>query len=142
MPAALAPGSRTRLARATTRAVVVCHGQTGGGELRMQVEVASHSCHILGLFGRHERDANSSSTRPRGSAHAVDVGVAVLGNVEVDDVGDAIDIQTAGGDVGRDEDAAGPVLEAGERALALPLALVAMHRGRCDTAGLEPFYQT
>jgi hypothetical protein len=53
--------------------------------------------------------------------------------IEVDHVRDPGDVDSAGGDVGRDEYLHRARLESGERLLALSLRLVAVHR-RCVDA--------
>ena len=75
---------------------------------------------------------------PRPSARCGARSLAVLRRVEVDHVRDAVDVDAARGDVGRDErvDLAG--LEARERALALALRLVAVHRDGVDAVRAEP----
>ena len=62
---------------------------------------------------------------------AVDVGVAVLGRVEVDHVGDALHVDAARCDVGGHQGATCSALEARERLLALRLRLVAVHGTAC-----------
>ena len=71
---------------------------------------------------------------PAGAADPVDVGFAILGGVEVDHALDLGDVDAAGGDVGRDQRHHLASLEAGQRPLALALALVAVHRDRLDIA--------
>jgi hypothetical protein len=70
-------------------------------------------------------------------AGAVNVGVAVLGGVEVDHVGDVVDVDSARGDVGGDQGVVVAALEAGEGALALALRLVAVHGDGADLVGSE-----
>ena len=67
-----------------------------------------------------------------GAADAVGVRLAVLRRVEVDDVGHVVEVEAAGCDVRRDERRHLPRLEACERALALSLRQVAVHRDRID----------
>lgn len=73
------------------------------------------------LGGRDQRNADPLCARPAGSAYAMDVGLAVRGRIEIDHMGDAADVDPAGGDVCRDERVDGSGLEAGERPLALAL---------------------
>ena len=72
-----------------------------------------------------------------GAPDAVHVAVAVGGRVEVDDVRDALDVDAARGDVGRDERVDRARLEPGERLLALALGLVAVHRDGGDAGVAE-----
>ena len=71
---------------------------------------------------------------PAGAADAVHVGLLVLGALVVDDVGDAVDVDAAGGDVGGDQhvDLAGA--ERPQRLLAGALAEVAVHGGGGEAA--------
>ena len=74
---------------------------------------------------------------PAGAADAVDVALDVVRNVEVDDVGDALDVEAARRDVGRDDDVELAVLEPLDGALAQRLRhLTAERRGR-EAARLE-----
>ena len=68
----------------------------------------------------------------RRAADAVHVVLGVARDVVVDDVRDALDVDAAGDDVGRDEHLDSPVLEALERVLALRLGAVAVDRGARD----------
>ena len=72
-----------------------------------------------------------------GAADAVRVGGRLLGRIEVDHVRDVVDVEAAGGDVGRDERAHLAGVEAGERLLALRLRLVAVDRDRVDVVAAE-----
>ena len=69
-----------------------------------------------------------------GAPDAVHVGLLVLGDLVVDDVGDVVDVDAAGGDVGGDEhvDVAGA--ERLERLLAGGLSQVAVHRADLEAA--------
>ena len=78
---------------------------------------------ILMAAQRH-RLARGAGTR--GAADAVDVGFGHFRQVELDDVGDAVHIDAARGDVGRDQHRRRAVAEGGQRALARVLRLVAM----------------
>ncbi len=62
-------------------------------------------------------------------------------DVVVDDVADALDVETTRGDVGGDENVERTVLELVDRALALGLHDVAVDRGRGETAGAQPLGQ-
>src|SRR5258708_2469515 len=59
-------------------------------------------------------------------ADAVHVAFRDVGQIEVDDVADALDVDAAGGDVGRDQGADTAVAEVFQHALALVLRLVAV----------------
>ena len=75
-----------------------------------------------------ERDRDAVGAGARGAADAVDVALRNVRQVVVDDMGDAVDVDAAGGDVGGDQRPQLAVAEGGERALALVLRLVAVDR--------------
>src|SRR5262249_48648807 len=79
-----------------------------------------------------ERDRQAARARAAGAADAVDVGLGLVRDLEVEDVRDLVDVEPARGDVRRDEHAHRAVLERGERAQAGVLALVAVDRFRGD----------
>ena len=61
---------------------------------------------IAALVGGAEGDRNAIRAGARGAADAVDILLGNVGQVEIDDVADARDVDPARGDVGRDEDRA------------------------------------
>ena len=88
---------------------------------------------ILATSARSERLAKVvAHPRPgaAGAAHAVDEVLGRLRQVVIHDVRDAFDVDAARGDVGRDQHAVVPVLEALERLVALALAAVAVDARR------------
>lgn len=64
----------------------------------------------FGAVAKRVRDA--AGTSAGGAADAVNVGFRFVGQFVVDDVSDTVNVDTAGGDVGRDEDAGVTVAEA------------------------------
>ena len=72
-----------------------------------------------------------------GAADAVNVIFGDVGDVEVDDVGDGIDVDAAGGDVGGDEDAVLAGFEAGEGGVALGHGAVGVDGGGVDLVAAE-----
>ncbi len=84
-----------------------------------------------------EGDRDALGTRAAGPADAVQVRLLVLGGLVVDDVGDALDVDTAGRDVGADEDVDLAVAEGAQRLLAGALAEVAVDRAGGEAALLE-----
>src|SRR3954452_5744288 len=64
-----------------------------------------------------QRDRSAFGAGARGAADAVDVGLGYVGQVEIDDVRDAVDIDAAGGNIGGDQRADIAGAEQGERAL-------------------------
>ncbi len=73
----------------------------------------------------------------RRAADAVHIGLGLHGQVVVHDMGDIVDVESARGDIGRDEDGRAPRAEGVERADALVLRLVAVDRLRADVRGLQ-----
>ena len=106
--------------------------EAGALEVLAQAEVVRDLADVDRLLARDERDGDARRLRAPGAARAVHVGLAVAGGVVVDDVGDAGDVDAARGHVGGHQHVDASVLEARERALALPLALVAMDRSGLD----------
>ena len=78
---------------------------------------------------------------PAGPADAVDVILRILGQVVVDHVGDALDVQPAGGHVGRDEHGETPLLEIGQDLQAAVLRNVSRERASGIPVGREPFHE-
>src|SRR3979409_1565482 len=72
-------------------------------ELFPQLQVGGDAAHVPLLVGQHECDAGAVPARAGGAADPVDVRLLVLRRVEVDDVGDAVEVEAPGGDVGGDE---------------------------------------
>ena len=85
----------------------------------------------LALFLVTEGDRDAVASGTRSAADAVDVAFGLIREVEVHDVGDLVDVDTASGDVGRnqDGDAAGAEALEGRRAGALRLVAVDGSRG-------------
>ena len=67
------------------------------------------------LVRRDEREGVALQLRARRAAHAVDVVLGDVRDVEVHDVREGLDVDAARRDVRRDEDLELPVLEPGER---------------------------
>jgi len=93
--------------------------------------------HVLLVVGRHEAHGVAGRGGATGAADAVHVVLGVHREVEVDDVRDALDVDAARGDVGRDEHARVSALERVERLDALALAAVRVNRRRVDAGLLE-----
>src|SRR5581483_11310241 len=89
------------------------------------------------LLGQHERDADAAAARTAGAADAVRVHRRLLRRIEVDDMRDVVDVETARGDVGRHERPHLAGVEPCERALALRLPLVAVNRDSVHVVALE-----
>ena len=80
-----------------------------------------------------EGDGSPLPARPAGAADAVDVGLRHLGEVVVEHVGELLDVQPPGGDVGGHQALDLPGLEVGQGLLPGGLALVAVDGGGGNT---------
>ena len=78
---------------------------------------------------RHQRDGLSGTPGAAGTADTVDVVFLDVGQLVVDHVRQLVDVQTAGGDIGGDQDAYLVGLEVSQGLGAGVLALVAVNRG-------------
>ncbi len=94
----------------------------------MEAQIGSDPAHDLALLAGHQRDAGSVAPRAAGATHAVNVGVAVLGGVEVDDVRDVVHVDSACRHVGGDQRVDRAGVEARERLLTLGLRAIAVDR--------------
>jgi hypothetical protein len=88
-----------------------------------------------------KRNGSSRGASAGGAADAVDVAFRLVGNVIVDDMRNAVDVDAAGGNVGGDEDPRLAIAEGGEHALALRLRLVAVKRLCGDPRAAERAHQ-
>ena len=84
-----------------------------------------------------QRDGHALRPCASGSADAVDVGLGLARQIEVQDMRDAVDIDPASRDVGRDQHFGAAGLEVGQRPLAGRLALVAVERIRRDARPIQ-----
>ena len=89
------------------------------------------------LARRDEADRLAAATGAAGAADAVHVRLGVDGEVEVDDVGDALDVEAAGRDIRRHEDVELARLQLVDGALALGLHDVAVDGGGGVAAGAQ-----
>jgi hypothetical protein len=72
-------------------------------ELRVQPQLVRDLADVARLVVHHEGHTDSGAARAAGSADAVHVGVAVLGGIEVHDLGDVVDVDAASRHVGCDQ---------------------------------------
>ena len=91
----------------------------------------------IALFVIAKRDRLSRFARSRGAADAMNIGFGDLRQFKIDDMTDAVDVDAARRDVGRNERARFSGAEGGQRALALALALIAMNDGSVDARLIE-----
>ena len=84
-----------------------------------------------------ERQRTALTARTAGATDAVDVGLGLTRNIEVDDEGDTLDVKASGGHVGRDQHVERAVLEALDHALALGLSDVTGNTGGTESAARQ-----
>src|SRR5215468_5468004 len=92
---------------------------------------------ILAVMRRGQREGASLAPGAAGAADAMDVVVGMHGHVEIEDMRETDDVQTAGGHVARDEQRHVAALEALERLRALGLRHVAMQGGDVEAVALQ-----
>src|SRR5207237_693689 len=86
-------GRRMRLHRRADVGMIGHYREWPPGQL---LDIAQEAA----LLGAAEGQGNPAGTRARGPADAMDVALRHVGHVEVDDMGDAVDIDAARGDIG------------------------------------------
>src|SRR5829696_1687540 len=96
-----------------------CRLQAALLELRVQPQLVRDLADVVRLVPHDERHAHAGAPRAPGPADAVDVGVAVLGGVEVHYLGDVVNVDAACGHVGRHEGGDATAHEALQGLLAL-----------------------
>ena len=89
------------------------------------------------LFGTYQGDCRAAVASPAGAADAVYIILGIIGEFEVDDMGQLIDIQAAGGYIGGHQYANLVVFEGGQCASACALTLVAVDGGGIDAVLLD-----
>src|ERR1700722_8388808 len=96
----------------------------------MPLDDAQH----VALARRDEQDCFACPTCATGPSDAMDVGLRVIGDIVIDDVRDAIDIDAARGDVRRDDYVELPVLQLCNGSLALCLGDITVKLGGIEAA--------
>jgi len=89
----------------------------------------------------HEGEGDAALARSTRATGAMDERLGVLGEVEVHDVTDVVDVDAAGREVRRDERRDTAAAESFEHALALMLADVAVKRARRAAKALERLHE-
>jgi hypothetical protein len=72
-------------------------------ELAGEAEAGGDASHLARVRGEDEGDARAVATGSGSPADAMHIGIAIAGRVEVDHVGDIVDVQPARRDVGGDQ---------------------------------------
>ena len=105
----------------------VGHGRHGGDlELLLRQPLDVLEAATLAWLGQRDRHALAPGTPD--APDAVDVALGRRRHVVVDDVGERVDVETASGDVGGDEQFGGAVTQAGHHPVALRLVHAAVER--------------
>src|ERR1044072_6860484 len=105
------------------------------------LHVALDALDLVPLGGRDEGDRPAGASNPPGAADPVHVDLRGRRHIEVDYVGDVLDIESAGGDVGGDQQPHPMVLEGDHHAVARALAHVAVQRLDVEAFVLEGLLQ-
>ena len=115
------------------------HGVELGDDLAIEgdVECAFNLAHFVTFLASAEGVSDAAGAGASGAADTVDEVFGDHRKVEVDDMGDAVDVDAAGGDVGGDEDAVVTLLEACQSAVSLTLGAIAVDAGGFDTDASE-----
>ena len=119
---------RTVAGERAFRHVAVQLAEHGLGDRLLEPDLALHLAKILDLFVRDQRHDQALGAGPGGATRTVHVRLVVFRRVVVDDRGDAVDVDAAGGDVGGDECVHTALLEVVEGPVALALAASTMDR--------------
>src|SRR6185369_6665746 len=99
-----------------------------------QLECAIHQLPAGEVIPVDEGDGDATAAGAAGPADPVQVDALVLRALVVDDVGDAADVDAAGGDVGGHQHVDLPGAERAQRLLALALPEVTVHGGGREAA--------
>ena len=128
-PRVVAQRRRDRLVEAgQAGGVDVFHAGQGHGGERLAGD-ALDGAQLVALAGGDERDGVAAASRTAGAPDAVHIAFGVGGDVEVHHMADAVDVEAAGGHIGRDEDVELAALELPDGALASGLGQVAVDGG-------------
>ncbi len=104
------------------------------GKRFVEADLALHALCVPDLIGLDQGDNHTGLSGAGGSSRPVDVGLVVLGRVEVNDRCDTVDVDSAGRHVGGNESVDTPPGEVGQCTGALRLAATAV-----DGGGLQAF---
>ena len=93
--------------------------------------------HHADVLGRDEVDGDTLASEPTTTSNAMDVVLAVSGQIVVDDERDLLDINATGEEISGDKDAGGPGSELLHDEVSLSLVHVAVHGRDGEIAGGE-----
>ena len=102
-----------------------------------RLRLALDAADLGALLRGHEGDRPPGAPDPPRAPDPVHVAIGGVGDVVVDHVGDVLDVEPAGGDVGRDQQPQPVVLEGEHHAVALALAHVAVQRLDLEAAAAQ-----
>ena len=117
-----------RAAKDREDGVTFLHRGIAGRAFERRFQLADHIPVFVGDQGEGVARALRASRAP----DPMDIGVGGVGHVVIDDVRDAVDVETSGCDVGRDHDGEVARLEAMQGAFALSLGAVAVQAGDAE----------
>src|SRR5450432_1676138 len=108
-------------------------GAIGAHSLDPYAEGALELEQLGALFFHEQRRSRAASTGAASAANTVNEAFGNFRQVIIDDVGNVFDVDSAGSDVGRDQNAKTSLLEARKSGNALGLRAVTMNHGGLDT---------
>src|SRR5690606_34722996 len=107
--------------------------QVWGADRTLQVEITLKPLHLPHLRRGYQADNGSTRSGSSGPTRTVQIILVVTGNVEVDNRGHVIDVDTAGGDIGGYQSLDPPGGELLQSSGALTLRTTAVKSDRADT---------
>jgi len=146
MPETLGRWGRPPFLRATPAARVGCgpgRGGTGIVEVRQGCtrkwfahDALQRADHVV-IFRCDECEGVAGPFCTPRTTNAMDIGIRRIGHIEIDDVRDALHVQSAGGNIGRDHDEVSAVFKSLQCRLALTLRAVTVQAGHFIAGALD-----
>ena len=115
----------TRPGRGWLRVIVVFESDSFERLFHNAFELADH----VSIIRCNQSERVACAFRATSSSDSVNVGIGGIRHVEVDDMRNAFDIESAGGDIGGDHDVKVSAFETVQRVLALSLRAIAVQAG-------------
>src|SRR6266849_7458297 len=124
--AAIARGDRGCPLATGTKRMFFLYSYLGPGE---PLDVA----HVGSLLGIAKRQGDARGSRPSGTTDPMDIALRYVRHFKINDVRHRVDVNSASGDVGRDQNPDRPALERAQRAFPRALRFVPMNYIRRNT---------
>src|SRR5271157_981264 len=105
--------------------------------LHLNAERALQSKQVRPLLSREERRSDAAFACTSGATRSMDEVLSVLGQIVIDDVGDVLNVDAAGSQIGRDQHAMASLLKSEESGAPLGLRAVAMNHGGGETVASQ-----